>query len=88
MLGRLIGAVTTGGIVAVVAWLVAGSLALSIFLAIIAFIFTMFGQTIGSRRGSGSGGGSRRAGGSSSSSGGGFSGGGGSFGGGGASGRW
>ena len=85
MLGRLIGAVTTGGVVAVVAWLVAGSLALSIFLAIIAFIFTMFGQTIGSLAGSGSGG--SRSGGSSSSSGG-FSGGGGSFGGGGASGRW
>ena len=85
-LGRLIGAVTTGGVVGVVVWFVAGSLALSIFLAIIAFIFTMFGQTMESLAGSGSGG--SHSGGSSSSSSGGFSGGGGSFGGGGASGRW
>jgi uncharacterized protein len=86
MLGRLIGAVTTGGVVAVVVWIVAGSLALSIFLAIIAFVFTMFGQTMGSLAGSGSGG--SYSGRSSGSSSGGFSGGGGSFGGGGASGRW
>jgi uncharacterized protein len=87
-LGRLIGAVTTGGVVAVVVWFVAGSLALSIFLAIIAFVFTMFAETIGSLAGSGSGGSHSGGSSSSSSSSGGFSGGGGSFGGGGASGSW
>ena len=90
-LGRLIGAVATGGVVGVLAWLIAGSLAASIIAAVIAFIFTLFGESIASSNGghgnwSGSGGGSYS--GSSSSDSGGFSGGGGSFGGGGASGSW
>jgi uncharacterized protein len=90
-LGRLIGAVATGGVVGVLAWLIAGSLAASIIAAVIAFIFTLFGESIASSNGghgnwSGSGGGSYS--GSSSSGSGGFSGGGGSFGGGGASGSW
>lgn len=86
-LGRLIGSVATSGVVGVLAWLLVGSLGLSIIFAIIAFILTMFGESIassGGRGGTWSGGSS--SGGSSSS--GGFSGGGGSFGGGGASGRW
>ncbi|QWG19365.1 YgcG family protein [Bradyrhizobium sediminis] len=86
-LGRLIGSVATSGVVGVLAWLLVGSLGLSIILAIIAFVLTMFGESIassGGRGGTWSGGSS--SGGSSSS--GGFSGGGGSFGGGGASGRW
>lgn len=86
-LGRLIGSVATSGVVGVLAWLVVGSLELSIIFAIIAFVLTMFGESIassGGRGGTWSGGSS--SGGSSSS--GGFSGGGGSFGGGGASGRW
>src|SRR5258708_18713444 len=94
-LGRLMGAVATGGFVGVLAWFLAGSLVLGIILAIVAFIFTMFGESVasaGAGRGgwSGSGGGGLGgsfSGGSSSDSGG-FSGGGGSFGGGGASGSW
>jgi uncharacterized protein len=87
MLGRMIGSVATGGVVGLLAWLIAGSLGASILLGIIAFIFTMFGESIissGGRGGTWSGGSSSGG----SSSGGGFSGGGGSFGGGGASGRW
>jgi uncharacterized protein len=83
-LGRLIGAVTTGGIVGAVAWFIAGSLAASAILGAIAFVITMFGDSAASSRGgignwSGSGG---------SSGSGGFGGGGGGFGGGGASGSW
>jgi len=95
-LGRLIGAVATGGIVGALAWLIAGSLAASFIAAIIAFLFTMFAEipTSSSGRGSGRGwcsggsysGGSWGGGSSSSSSDSG--GGGGSFGGGGASGSW
>jgi len=94
-LGRLIGAVATGGIVGALAWLIAGSLAASFIAAIIAFLFTMFAEIpTSSGRGSGrgwSGGGSYSGGGSSSSSSsdsGSSGGGGGSFGGGGASGSW
>jgi uncharacterized protein len=95
-LGRLIGAVATGGIVGALAWLIAGSLAASFIAAIIAFLFTMFAEipTSSSGRGGGRGwsgggsysGGSWGGGGSSGSSDSG--GGGGSFGGGGASGSW
>jgi uncharacterized protein len=90
LLGRLIGAVATGGLVGVLAWLFVGSLVLSIILAIGAAIFSLFATSAASnaRTGGWSGsGGSFSSGGSSSSSGG-FSGGGGSFGGGGASGSW
>ena len=83
-LGRLIGSVTTGGVVAAVAWFIAGSLAASVILGAIAFVFTMFGDSAASSGGrignwSGSGG---------SSDSGGFGSGGGGFGGGGASGSW
>src|SRR6202035_5064624 len=96
-LGRLIGAVATGGIVGALAWLIAGSLATSFIAAIIAFLFTMFAEipTSSSGRGSGrgwSGGGGSYSGGSwgggSSSGSSDSGGGGGSFGGGGASGSW
>jgi uncharacterized protein len=101
-LGRLIGAITTGGIVGAVAWFAAGSLGAAILLAMIAFIITMFSESPGPARtryrghdsgGSWSGGGYGGGGSSDwsssgSSDGGGFSGGGGSFGGGGASGSW
>jgi uncharacterized protein len=90
-LGRLLGAVGTGGMVGLIAWFLAGSLLLSGIVAIIAFVFTMFGESIASSnggRGNWSGGGGSFSGGGSSSGGGGFSGGGGSFGGGGASGSW
>jgi uncharacterized protein len=82
-LGRLIGSVTTGGVVGALAWFVAGSLAASVIVGVIAFIFTMFGDSMAS-----SGGGGSYSGSSGSSDSGGFSGGGGSFGGGGASGSW
>jgi uncharacterized protein len=93
-LGRLIGAVATGGIVGALAWLIAGSLATSFIAAIIAFLFTMFAEipTSSSGRSGGrgwsSGGGSWGGGGGSSSSSSDSGGGGGSFGGGGASGSW
>ena len=83
-LGRLIGSVTTGGVVGAVAWFIAGSLSASVILGAIAFIFTMFGDSVAS---SGGGSGNWSGSGGSSDSGG-FGGGGGSFGGGGASGSW
>jgi uncharacterized protein len=92
LLGRLVGSVATGGIIGVVAWFLIGSLALCAISAVIAFIITMFADSVasggGGRSGSWSGGGGSFSGGSSSSDSGGFSGGGGSFGGGGASGSW
>ncbi len=97
-LGRLIGAVATGGIVGTLAWFVVGSLAASILLGVIAFIVTIAAgvsttTSPSGRRGGGGwsggyGGGSYSGGSSSSSDSGSFSGGGGSFGGGGASGSW
>lgn len=85
VLGRLMGSVATGGVVGLLAWFLAGSLALSAIFAIMAFVLTMFGDSIASLAGRG---GTWSGGSGGSSSGGGFSGGGGSFGGGGASGRW
>jgi uncharacterized protein len=91
-LGRLVGSVTTGGIVGALAWFIAGSLAASVIAGVIAFVFTMFGDSLASAGGAGSYTGSRGSSGGgfsgSSSDSGGFSGGGGSFGGGGASGSW
>jgi uncharacterized protein len=95
LLGRLFGALATGGLVAALAWFVAGSLAASVVLGFIAFFLTMFGETMVSSGGRGGwsggggwvGGGGSFSGGSSGDSGG-FSGGGGGFGGGGASGSW
>jgi uncharacterized protein len=94
-LGRLIGSIATGGIVGLLAWFIASSLAVSIIAALIGFIFTLVGESIASANGGhgnwsgGSGGfGGSFSGGSSSSDSGSFSGGGGSFGGGGASGSW
>jgi uncharacterized protein len=96
-LGRLFGSAATGGFVGFVAWLFVGSIAVSLLVALIAFVFAMFSDMIPAGGGSGRGGswsgGSRGGswsggGGSSSSDSGGFSGSGGSFGGGGASGSW
>jgi uncharacterized protein len=83
-LGRLIGSVTTGGVVGAVAWFIAGSRLASVILGAIAFVFTMFGDSVAS---SGGGSGNWSGSGGSSDSGG-FGGGGGGFGGGGASGSW
>jgi uncharacterized protein len=93
VLGRLMGAFATGGVIGVLAWLVAGSLGASLILGLIAFVLTMFGETLVSSGGRGGYGGGWVGGGGSfpsggSGDGGGFSGGGGGFGGGGASGNW
>ena len=84
VLGRLPGALVTGGAVAVLAWLFAGAVSIALIAGVIALFFTLLGGGMGGygvgghRGGSGIGG----------FGGGGFSGGGGGFGGGGASGRW
>jgi uncharacterized protein len=92
VLGRLLGSIATGGAVAAVAWLLAGTLAVALLAGIVAFFFTLVGGVGGSGRryhGRYPGGfGGWGGGGFGGSGGGGFSGGGGSFGGGGASGRW
>ena len=82
-LGRVPGALVTGGAVAVIAWFVAGALSMALIAGVMALFVTLLGGGMG-RRGLGGyyGGGGR------GSSGGGFRGGGGGFGGGGASGRW
>lgn len=84
ILGRFPGAIVTGGVTALAAWLFVGSLLIAIIAAVITFFIVLSG---GMGRGGGwsSGGGFGRGGGGL---GGGFGGGGGGFGGGGASGRW
>lgn len=84
LLGRLPGALITGGAVAVVAWLIVGALSIALGAGFLALLFTLFGGGMG---GFGIGG-HRGGSGGFGSGGGGFSGGGGGFGGGGASGRW
>jgi uncharacterized protein len=88
--GRLLGAAVTGGLVGLVIWFLAGTLAIAAIIGGIAFVFTLIGDSVVSSGGGRGGGWSGGSGGgwSGGSSGGGFSGGGGSFGGGGASGRW
>jgi uncharacterized protein len=83
VLGRLGGSVVTGGAIAVVAWLLSGTLFVAIVAGAIALAFTLLGSGLGAYVGGraigGLGGGSGRTT---------FRGGGGGFGGGGASGRW
>jgi uncharacterized protein len=91
ILGRLVGSVATGGLIAIVAWFIVGSLVVSLIAGAVASIFTLVSDSFGSGGGVGRSGGFVGSGGGfsgGSSSGGGFSGGGGSFGGGGASGSW
>jgi uncharacterized protein len=96
MLGRLLGSLATGGIIAGVTWFILGSAALAIAVGILGFIIGFIADLFstlgpgprGSRGGSWSSGSSGGGWSSGSSSSGGFSGGGGSFGGGGASGSW
>ncbi|NVN84783.1 MAG: YgcG family protein [Rhodopseudomonas sp.] len=90
VLGRLPGALATGGIIAVIAWFMVSSVIMSSITGLAAFLFALFSDSIGTGGGRGSGwsGGSGGSWSSGSSSSGGFSGGGGSFGGGGASGSW
>lgn len=80
-IGKVGGAVVTGGVVGVVAWFIAGALSIALISAIAALLLTLVGSGrvmlgLGSLYGGGRGGR------------GGFGGGGGGFGGGGASGRW
>ena len=82
-LGRVPGALVTGGAVAVVAWFVAGALSMAFVAGVMALFVTLLGGGMGGRGLGGYYGGGGRG-----SSGGGFRGGGGGFGGGGASGRW
>lgn len=87
VIGKVSGAVVTGGAVGVVAWFMAGALSIAIVSAVAALAFTLLGGGRalhglgGFYGGSGRGRGGRGGGG-------GFGGGGGGFGGGGASGRW
>lgn len=88
LIGRVPGAIATGGVMAFVAWIFAGAISTALVAGVIALLFTLLsggmgGHGVGHHRGGfgtgGFGGGTR---------GGGFGGGGGGFGGGGASGRW
>jgi len=96
MLGRLLGSLATGGVIAVLSWFILGSFSIALALGALGFVigfiadlFAAMGPSSGSsRRGSWSSGSSGGGWISGSSSSGGFSGGGGSFGGGGASGSW
>jgi uncharacterized protein len=98
LLGRLLGSVVAGGLMAWLAWYFVGSLILTAVVGVATSLFTLFSDTIMAStptpRGGWSGGGrsssssSGWSSGSSSSDSGSFSGGGGSFGGGGASGSW
>ena len=83
-MGKVPGAITTGGAVAVVAWLIAGAVSIALGAGVIALLFVLLGGGMGGRGFGGVYGGLGRGG----SGGGGFGGGGGGFGGGGASGRW
>lgn len=86
LFGQLPGALLTGGIVGLLAWLLVGVVALAGVAAVAAFFLTLVSRA-GPGRWASSGGGGWRSGGMSGG-GGGFGGGGGGFGGGGASGRW
>jgi len=84
VLGRLVGSLATGGAVAVVAWLLSGTVLIAIVAGTIALFFTLLGSGLGAFVGGRAiGGGPGNA--PSRTT---FRGGGGGFGGGGASGRW
>lgn len=83
LFGRFAGALATGGVLGVAAWLLLGVAAATIA-ALLGFVLTL----VGGRMGSGWHGGGNFGGGRGNWGGGGFQGGGGGFGGGGASGRW
>ena len=74
ILGRMNGALLTGGFIAMMSWLILGAISMALLAGVVAFVVALTGIGIG---GGGFGGGGR-----------GGSGGGGGFGGGGASGRW
>ena len=84
VMGRVPGALVTGGAVAAVAWFFAGAISIALGAGVIALLFTLLGGGIGGHGMGGHYGGHGRGG----FGGGGFGGGGGGFGGGGASGRF
>lgn len=89
LLGRIPGAMLTGGLLAGVAWLLAGTALIAIIAGAVGFLFTLMSGGRSALPGMYLGGGLGRAGWSSGGLGGGVWGGGdGNFGGGGASGRW
>jgi uncharacterized protein len=86
-LGRVAGAITTGGAIGLLAWVMVGAVSIALLSGVVAMVLSLLGVGFGGRALGGyygGGGGSGRGG----WGGGGFSGGGGGFGGGGASGRW
>lgn len=88
-LGKVPGALVTGGAVAAVAWFVSSAFSIALGAGLMALFVTLLGGgMMGMRGGMGAMGGYYGGGRGGSSGGGGFSGGGGGFGGGGASGRW
>src|SRR5262245_57816513 len=57
LFGRLFGSVATGGVAGVLVWMLVGSMGASIIVALIAFMFTMIGESVATpgRRGGGFG---------------------------------
>ena len=88
LFGRFPGALATGGVVAVVAWLFAGAISIALVSGLMALVFTLLSGGLGGHGFKGHRGGGYGTGGFGGRGGGGFSGGGGGFGGGGATGRW
>ena len=88
LFGRFPGALATGGVVAVVAWLFAGAILIALVSGLMALVFTLLSGGLGGHGFRGHRGGGFGTGGFGGRGGGGFSGGGGGFGGGGATGRW
>ena len=90
LFGRLMGASIAGGAMALIFWILIGSLLVALLVGLLVFLFTLTGGSswMGRRGYRGWGGGFGTGGGFGGASDGGFRGGGGGFGGGGASGRW
>jgi len=88
VLGRFPGALATGGVVAVVAWFVVGTVSIALIAGMMALFFTLLSGGMGGLGAGGHHGGFGTGGFGRGGFGGGFGGGGGGFGGGGASGRW
>nr|WP_071335150.1 YgcG family protein [Burkholderia contaminans] len=86
LLGRLPGAVVTGGVIGVLAWILSDAMFVALAAGLMALVFTLLGSGMGAAGGRFIGGGRGRLGSDSRHDI--FRGGGGGFGGGGASGRW
>jgi uncharacterized protein len=88
VLGKVPGAVVTGGVVAAIAWFLVGAVSIALMAGLAALAVTLLGGGMLGRGLVGYYGGGRGGGWGGGGGGGGFGGGGGGFGGGGASGRW